>query len=245
MKFKKLMLLGTIAIAMISAGCNSNDSKQEQENVLVENEDSSTDEKSLANEESPMTEEATTKEDMENKSIMDENLLSQIPDTIEPVLAEMKEHTALNDFIAKTFDIPKEDRSKTKYYYNYVDFNGDGNNEIFALVMGPYTSGSGGSTAIIAFETKDGIMPVTTMSVINTPIIISENSTKGMNDIIVKRSGGGSTPAFVKLTSTGEGNYTTVADGEVLESLDGIKGKMIISNDIMNDMEKDLVLKLK
>ena len=36
-----------------------------------------------------------------------------------------------------------------------------------------------------------------------------------MKDIIVTRRGGGADPALVKLTSTGEGHYTSVNDGEV------------------------------
>ena len=178
-------------------------------------------------------------------SILDEDIILSLPKTIAPMLAEAEAHFGLRDFIINKYDIPEEYRAQTKYYYNYVDFNGDGNDEIFALVMGPYTSGSGGSSAFIAFEHEEKINEVTSFTLIHAPVIISNKSTKGMKDIIVMKSGGGANPEYVKLTSTGEGNYTSVNDGQVIENLDGISGKAIIANDLMNDIEKGFFLTLE
>lgn len=177
-------------------------------------------------------------------SVMDETFTSSLPDTIVPTLANAKPYPLLKDYIIKAFEIPEEYLSKTKYYYNYVDLNGDGQSEIFTVVMGPYTSGSGGSTALVLYEFEGEIREVTKMTLIHTPIIISDNATKGMKDIIVLRSGGGAEATYVKLTSTGEGHYTDVSSGQPLETLVGIQGRAIIVNDLLVDLEQGSYLSL-
>lgn len=179
-----------------------------------------------------------------NGSVMDEAFTSMLPDTIVPILADAQPYPLLKDYIIKAFEIPEEYLSKTKYYYNYVDLNGDGQSEIFAVIMGPFTSGSGGSTAIIAYEFEGEIREVTKMTLIHTPIIISDNTTKGMKDIIVLRSGGGAETTYVKLTSTGEGHYTDVSSGQPLKTLVGIQGRAIIVNDLLVDIDQGSFLSL-
>jgi hypothetical protein len=161
------------------------------------------------------------------------------------LLAESEPYPALEQFIIDTYGIPEDFYGKTKYYYNLVDLNGDGREEIFAVVMGPYTSGTGGSSALIAFDFEGDIREITQLTLIHTPIIISEHDTKGMKDIIVTRSGGGAEPALVKLTSTGEGHYTSVNDGAVLDNLNDVQGYVILANDIMYDIENGLYLTLE
>ncbi|MBN2899006.1 MAG: hypothetical protein JXO44_09560, partial [Clostridia bacterium] len=183
--------------------------------------------------------------DQPKTSILDETFTSQLPDTITPVLSESQPYPALRDFIIKTYEIPEEYYASTKYYYNYVDFNDDGRKEILAVVMGPYTSGTGGSSALIAFEFEGEINEITELTLIHTPIIISNHATKGMKDMVVMRSGGGAEPAFIKLTSTGEGNYTSVNDGQIIDSLADISGQAIIANDLLADIDNMTYLTLE
>lgn len=183
--------------------------------------------------------------DNQKKAILDETFAAELPDTITPILAESKAYPLLQQFIIDRYEIPEEFYAKTKYYYNYVDFNGDGHKEIFAVVMGPYTSGSGGSSAFIAFEFEGKIQEITNFTLIHTPLIISNHTTKGMQDIIVMKRGGGAEASYVTLTSTGEGHYTSVNDGDLVENLDGIEGQAIIANDLMYDIDHKSYLTLE
>lgn len=184
--------------------------------------------------------------DAPSQSKVDPALEDTLPDTITPVLAETKPYPALRDYIIEAFEIPEDYYAKTKYYYNYVDLNSDGRNEIFAVVVGPYTSGTGGSSALIAFESEgDGkIRPIHTFTLIHTPIIIDNEATKGMKDIIAHRHGGGVAPAYVRLTAV-ETEYPSVNSGVVIESLEGINGRAIIANDLLHDIENGSYLTLE
>lgn len=84
-------------------------------------------------------------------------------------------------------------------------------------------------------------------TLINTPIIVTKDATNGKEfgakGLIVQRSGGGVETEFVLLTCN-DGFYTTVNDGEVLESLGGVEGTAIICNDLIADMESGNYLTL-
>lgn len=158
-------------------------------------------------------------------------------------MAEKKAYPELEELIIKEYDIPEEFREQTKYYYNYVDLNGDGVNEIFVVIMGPYTSGSGGSSAMVVIP-AGGVLNVNQkLTLVNTPVIISDRITRGVHEIIALRSGGGADTEYVRLTAS-EGTYTNISDGEVLESLNGVTGTAIIANDILKDMEDGNILTL-
>lgn len=168
-----------------------------------------------------------------------------IADKLDGVYADQERNTALEKAIIDHFKIPREDVATTKYYYNYVDLDGDGKDEIITVVMGPYSSGSGGSTALFLTETKSGKMQLDQeLTLIQTPIIISDKITNGYKEIIVMNSGGGAEPNYVSLTAN-NGKYTSVNDGTVIEGLEGISGTAIISNDISKDMDEGKALYLQ
>ena len=111
-------------------------------------------------------------------SKVDHAFMTQLGNEPDYLLAESEPYPALEQFIIDTYGIPEDFYDKTKYYYNLVDLNEDGREEIFAVVMGPYTSGSGGSSALIAFDFEGDIREITQLTLIHTPIIISEHDTK-------------------------------------------------------------------
>ncbi|MGE7024271.1 M56 family metallopeptidase [Solibacillus cecembensis] len=159
--------------------------------------------------------------------------------------AESERNSKLEKIIIAHFEIPLKDLETTKYYYNYVDLNGDGKDEIFTVVMGPYTSGSGGSTALLVTETDSGELRVNqALTLIQTPVVISDNVTNGYKEIVVMNSGGGAEGHFVKLTADEE-KYNSVNDGTPIEGLKGISGMAIINNDIVKDMEEGKALYLQ
>lgn len=171
---------------------------------------------------------------------------SWLPAGVEQVMAETEANPELERAIIDYYEIPEESWESTKYYYNYVDLNGDGTEEILAVVMGPYTSGSGGSSLLWLLPHAD--MAVNqSLTLINTPIIVTKEAVNGQEfgtkGLIVQRSGGGAKAEFVLLTCS-DGFYKEVNDGEVLESLDGVEGTAIICNDLMADMESGEYLTL-
>lgn len=169
-----------------------------------------------------------------------------LPAGVEQVMAETEANPELEQAIIDYYQIPEESWEATKYYYNYVDLNGDGAEEILAVVMGPYTSGTGGSSMLWVLPYAD--MAVNqAFTLINTPIIVTKEATNGQEygtrGLIVQCSGGGAETEFVLLTCS-NGFYKEVNDGEVLESLDNVEGTAIICNDLIADVENGNYLTL-
>ena len=141
-------------------------------------------------------------------------------------------------------NIPDEYLARTKYYYNYVDLNMDGSDEILVVVMGPYTSGTGGDAALHVIRTNQGMKVNQVFTLMRTPIIVSDKVTNGVKELIVRYAGGGARATYVVLTCS-DGNFTPVNQGRAIDGLEGVSGKAIISNDIRKDMEEGKALFLR
>ena len=157
-----------------------------------------------------------------------------LPQGTEVLMSETDPLPELADVIAETYGIPQEELENTGYYYNYVDLNEDGDKEIFVVVRGPYTSGSGGDSAMIVLPYA-GMMVSQKFTLMRMPILISDQLTNNVHELVYLRSGGGNAPELVRLTSV-DGIYTMTSDAEVLESLEGITGTAILGNDLIDDM---------
>ena len=165
-----------------------------------------------------------------------------VPEGSKLRMAQTEHNAELAAVIAQTYGIPQEEWGGTRYYYDYVDLNNDGVDEIFAVVMGMYTSGSGGDSALIVHPAA-GMVVSQQFTLVRAPILVSDQLTDGVHDLIFLRSGGGSEPAFVRLTGT-DGIYTNPSDGEVLPGLDGITGTAILCNDAAADLASGSALTL-
>ncbi|MEA4989127.1 MAG: M56 family metallopeptidase [Anaerovorax sp.] len=170
--------------------------------------------------------------------------ITGLPNGMTGIFAENQRNEALEKIIIEANEIPEDSLEKTFYYYNYVDLNDDGNDEIFAVVMGPYTSGTGGSTGMILSQNNGTLTVQQILSLIRTPIIISENTTNGYHDLLVEYSGGGVEPSYVSLTYK-DGAYTGVSYAEKIEKINDINGTIIICNDIEADIKNGKVFFLK
>lgn len=178
-------------------------------------------------------------------ALPEEVTFTDMPEGITCTIAEKEKYSKLEKLIIDEFDIPDEYLKETRYYYNYVDLNNDGNEEIFVVVMGIYTSGTGGSSAIIVNQNEDELNVSQSLSLIHTPVIISDKLTNGYKEIIVEYYGGGETQEerYVVLKNT-DGSYNDVSDGTPLGSIDDIKGTAIICNDIEKEVEEGTALTL-
>ena len=165
-----------------------------------------------------------------------------VPEGTELRMAQTEHNPELAAVIAETYGIPQEEWSGTRYYYDYVDLNDDGVDEIFAVVMGMCTSGSGGDSALIV-QPAAGMTVSQQFTLVRAPILVSDQLTNGAHDLIFLRSGGGSEPAFVRLTCT-DGIYSNPADAEILETLEGIAGTAILCKDAAEDLNSGSALTL-
>ena len=146
----------------------------------------------------------------------------------------------LADVIAETYMIPEEERASTRYTYNYVDLNGDGEDEIFTLVLGPYTSGTGGDSGLLVLPYA-GMTVSQRFTLLRGPILVSDHTTDGVSDLVCLRGGGGAEPSLITLTAV-DGVYGNPSDAPTLDSADGLTGTAILTGDMMLQPEAFLTL---
>lgn len=213
---KSIAVISLILSSLTMAGCGQKTpSTADEENTNVKSEDSTKGESISKGEE---------------KIILLDN------DNIKSILSETASNSELEKALIDEFDLTDEQAKETRYYYNYVDLNDDGKNEIFAEVVGPYTGGSGGNSAVI-FKDNNGVLEeVDDFKFVRNPIIISSNKTNGWNDIICESSGEGTIKKYVVLKYDGE-DYSDVNESETMDSIENISGSAIISNNMAYDIE--------
>jgi hypothetical protein len=169
-----------------------------------------------------------------------------LPAGVQRVMSETKPNADLEKAIIAYYQIPKEEWANTKYYYNYVDLNGDGTQEILAVVMGSYTSGTGGDSMLwVLPNAKMAVNEAFTL--VRTPIIVTKDATNGQEfgakGLIMQRSGGGAKTETVLLENT-DGTYPRVNDAAPITDLSSVKGTAIICNDLAADNESGHYLTL-
>lgn len=169
-----------------------------------------------------------------------------MPSTIKGILSETEKNAELEKLIKDTFQIPEENLADTKYYYNNVDLNSDGKDEIIAVAIGSYTSGTGGDSALIVSKEGDKLEVMQELSLVHEPIIVSENVTNGYKDIIVPNYGGGADPKEAyKVLKNKDGYYSNMNSSEAVSEISDVKGIAIIANDIAKDIEAGKALSLR
>jgi hypothetical protein len=203
-----------------------------------------------------VTEEVTQKEPAQSESTHSENSGSEetsaannsgtnevpmlkLPEGITGMKAESKPLKELRDLIIEDMEVPEEYYETTNYFYNYVDLNDDGKDEIFVMVTGPYTSGSGGSSALLLSENGGKLHVVQEFTLINEPIIVSDKSENGYHELIVPYYN--ENKAQYSVLKYKNGAYPNVPDGEIINSLEGVKGKAIIANDRINEVQAGIM----
>lgn len=213
-KIIKISALICVIISFLSInGCKSNSATNiEKENTNVKDESS-----------------AKTDES-KNNIILLEN------EKIASVLSEKERKPELEKALKEKYDLDDKGAKETRYYYNCIDLNGDGVNEIFVEVIGPFTSGTGGDSAVIYKDNNGTLEEISDFTLIRNPIIISDEKSNGWNDIIVEYSGGGAPKKYAILKYDGN-KYSKVNESETIDSIKDVSGVAIISNDMEKDMK--------
>ena len=159
-----------------------------------------------------------------------------VPEGVEGWLAVKEMDEDVRQALIMAADIPQDYWAKTRCYYNYVDLNDDGRREVLAVLIGPYTSGSGGNMAVLLTEKKQGWQLQQLMTLIHTPILVSEQKTRGYKDLFVVRAGGGTEVEAVQLTYGEDGNYTLVSQATAAKLPQRMAGVLLMDNDLAKDM---------
>lgn len=213
-KLIKVLAAMCVSISFLSlTSCGSNsDANIKEENTNVKDESNNTSENSA------------------NNIILLEN------EKIAAVLSEKEKNPELEKVLKEKYDLDENAAKETRYYYNYVDLNGDGTNEIFVEVVGPFISRSGEDSAVIYKEINGTLEEIDDFSLIRNPVIISDEKTNGWNNIIVEYSGSDAEKKYVVLKYDGD-DYSDVNESEIIDSIKDVSGVAIISNDMAKDLE--------
>ncbi len=161
-----------------------------------------------------------------------------VPEGVVGWLAVKELDEDLRQAIVTAADIPQDYWAKTRCYYNYVDLNDDGRREALAVLIGPYTSGSGGNMAVLLTEQKEGWQLQQLMTLIHTPVLVGESKTNGYRDLYVVRAGGGTEVEVVQLSYGKDGSYTMVSKAPVVKLSQQMMGTLLMDNDLAKDVVK-------
>lgn len=127
-----------------------------------------------------------------------------------PVYAESRPNPALARAILRELpgypcaDVEPTDEEAVRYFYTFEDLNNDGTDEAIAYLVGSYTCGTGGCTAMIFDVNGNEYTLNSQMTLVHTPIVVSETQTNGWQDLVVPVSGGGTTPSDRLVQWTGQ-----------------------------------------
>lgn len=162
----------------------------------------------------------------------------------ETVYAKMEPDGKLAAFLTAYYQIPDEYLPETRYYYDTLDLNSDGKDEILVVVVGEYTEQEGGDPALILSETEDSYEVLEDFPFLRTPVYVSEEKRDGWSDLIVPFHGTGDGNGYLLCHHTPEEGYQS-AENEFLESFDeNFCGKKILANNFIDDMDKGNYLTL-
>ena len=151
--------------------------------------------------------------------------------------AETAPDAALERAILKTIPDykPESSADEVSYFYNHVDLNGDGKPEVIAHITGRYVCGTGGCDTLIFQTAKGGYRLVSTITLSNTPIIVSPTRTRGWNDLVMYVVGGGITRGYYVTLRFNGRTYPEDPTGlPQMNSGAKISGKAYIANEDMS-----------
>lgn len=201
------------------------------------------------------TSNSTTNTEKENANLKDEtssdynnsenNIILLENERIAAVLSEKERNPQLEEVLKEKYNLNQEAAKKIRYYYNYVDLDEDGVNEIIAEVVGVGSkSNEEDEDNVVIYKDINGALEeVDDFKLRTNPIIISDEKTNGWRNIIIESSDGGSEKKYAVLKYDGD-DYSDVNESEIIGGIKDISGVAIISNDISKDLKDGNVLYL-
>lgn len=169
-----------------------------------------------------------------------------INDNIRGYYSETAAYPVLENEIIDELDLENMDMTQTRYYYNYVDLDGDGIDEILVQLNGEYNTTDDGDTLLIMRQTNtadddedddDGFDIIAKFTAFVNPVIVSDSKTDGYRDLIFMNPK--SNPTTYSKVTYGKDGYGKMSDATTLKNLDNITGVALLCNDIANDTQNE------
>lgn len=145
------------------------------------------------------------------------------------LLSEKIPAESIRQAAADYYKLTPEECAKTYYSYNYVDLNDDGENEAFAVISGPYTSGSGGDSALMLEKDAGAWHVKNAFTLVRTPVMITDVKFNGYKNILFGHYGGGAKPGYSAVFYQ-SGGYVNVNNGMMLDDKSFIDGYNILAD---------------
>lgn len=121
---------------------------------------------------------------------------SEEPNITSSIGFEKERNPEIEKALFEAYDLNETDDKATRYYYNFVDLNGDGINEVLVYIFGGKFCGTGGCDAVLFREVNGKYHVVNYFEPVRNPIFISSKKTNGWKDIIFFNNGGGINPGY-------------------------------------------------
>ena len=135
--------------------------------------------------------------------------------------------------------------TETRYYYDRVDLNEDGTEEILAVVVGEYTECDGGDPAVILEQNAQGYQVLESFAYVRTPVYVSDAMSDGWHDLIFPAHGGEEGTGFRGFHYQDSVGYQN-ANMEFMDDMDeNFCGRRIIADNFIDDMDKGNYLTLR
>lgn len=106
---------------------------------------------------------------------------------IQYLLSETEPNPQLEQAILQTLPNYEElatPEDSIRYYYNFVDLNGDEQPEVVVYLVGRYVCGSGGCNILIFTQDGQDYQLMTEMTISPSPILVTSQRTNGWSDIV-------------------------------------------------------------
>lgn len=163
----------------------------------------------------------------------------------ETIYADREKNQELADFLIAYYQILEEFCAETRYYYDMVDLNEDGTEEILAVVVGEYTECDGGDPAVILEQSEQGYQVLERFAYVRTPVYVSDTMTDGWHDLIFPAYGGEEGTGF-RVFHYQDGIGYQNENMEFMEDMDeNFCGKKMIADNFIDDMDKGNYLLLR
>ena len=188
-----------------------------------------------------------TEKENEQNSFFD--ALEEGPDVpnLTIVYSETEHNSELAAFLTDYYQVPDELLGETRYYYNYVDLNGDGKEEIAAAIIGEYTMKDGGDSVLLLEKNGNDFHVIGSFTGVRTPVIISDAAENGWREIIFPVCSSVLETGYITCryrTSTDWAGYLEEEElfSDTLPAT--VTGTQILSNNLIDDMDKGIYLTL-
>ena len=143
------------------------------------------------------------------------------PSTIETVKPEKKPDNLVEQQIIELFDLKHKFRDEpTRYDYNRVDLNGDGEPEILVHVFGKNMCAAGGCTTLVLRKKENRYIVLTQIDLTRVPVFVSQHVTNGWKDLILLVNGGNTLPGYYAVLPFNGRAYPSGASTSSAEPLD-------------------------